>query len=133
MGQHDQHKARIAELEQELANLQSAAQAAARDSDGIKAELTRLRAELVDAEQVESELRAGLAGLVEERDALQMELDEALSREAAVPQAHQHAIDGPFASVAAAGADANLAPALERFAELLENCADKLEGKVQAP
>ncbi|OZA93252.1 MAG: hypothetical protein B7X57_05605 [Erythrobacter sp. 34-65-8] len=126
MGQHDQHKARISELEVELSNLQSAQQASARESDDIKAELTRLRTELVDAEQVEAELRSGLAGLVEERDALQLELDEALAREAAMPAA-----EGPFARVATADHEAGLAPALERFAELLENCADKLEGKVQ--
>lgn len=119
MGEHDQHLSRIAELERELTNTQSAAQSAARESDDIKAEITRLRGEVADLEQVETELRSGMAGLVEERDALQMELDEARDSApapiAAAPAAHHGQVDP------------DLAPALERFAELLENCADKLE------
>lgn len=121
MGQHDQMRNRISELESELSNVQSAAQAAARESDDIKAELARTRAELVDAEQVEAELRSGLAGLVEERDALQLELEDARAS-----AAHAPAVVG----AATAAIDPDLAPALERFAELLENCADKLEGKL---
>lgn len=121
MGQHDQHISRIAELERELSNTQSAAQSAARESDDIKAEQTRLRAELADFEQVEAELRAGLAGLAEERDALQMELDDA---RAAPPPA------APSAQPLATSVDPELAPALERFADLLENCADKLEDRL---
>lgn len=117
MGQHDQQASRIMELERELTNTQSAAQAAGQESDEIKAELTRLRAEQADFEQVEAELRAGLAGLAEERDALQLELDEA--RETSAAQAD--------AAVTAVGPE--LAPALERFATLLENCADKLENR----
>ena len=122
MGQHDQHLGRIVELESELANVQSAAQASAREGDEIRSEVQQLRSELVDAEQVEAELRAGLAGLAEERDALQLELDETRTKLEA-------------ASVAARpsptyGLDPELGPALERFAELLENCADKLESKL---
>ncbi|MFN4114604.1 MAG: cell division protein ZapA [Sphingomonadaceae bacterium] len=119
MGQHDQQRARISELEQELSNLQSAAQAASRESDDIKAELSRLRSELIDAEQVEAELRSGLAGTVEERDALQLELDDLRATAGRTPTL-------PLL----AETDPELAPALERFAELLENCADKLESKV---
>ncbi|QYU70406.1 cell division protein ZapA [Leptolyngbya sp. 15MV] len=65
-------------------------------------------------------LRTALASAGEERDALAAERDElrAMLRDAPPP-------DG-------ATPDPGLAPALERFAELLENCADKLEGKAQA-
>lgn len=122
MGEHDQYQHRIAALETELANVQSAAQAASRESDDIRAEAQRLRSELLDAEQVEAELRAGLAGLVEERDALQLELDEARAMIAASPV--------PAALVPSRAMAPGLVPALERFAELLENCADKLESKL---
>ena len=117
MGQHDQQAARITELERELTNTQSAAQAAGQESDEIKAELTRLRAEQADFEQVEAELRAGLAGLAEERDALQLELDDA------------RAASSTPADASVTAVDPELAPALERFASLLENCADKLENR----
>ncbi|MCL4671446.1 MAG: cell division protein ZapA [Sphingomonadaceae bacterium] len=121
MGQHDQLHNRISSLETELANLQSAAQSAARESDDIKAELARTRSELADAEQVEAELRAGLAGLAEERDALQLELDDARATGG----------HGPAMAGATSGSvDPGLAPALERFAEMLESCADKLESKL---
>ena len=122
MGQQDQNRARIAELERELSNTQSAAQAAARESDDIKAELTRLRSELVDAEQVEAQLRSGLAGLVEERDALHLELDEAR----AAPPPSPAATSDPMTTAI----DPELAQSLERFADLLENCADKLEDRL---
>ncbi len=64
-------------------------------------------------------LRADLASLGEERDTLAAQVEElrAESRDAPAGGA------GEF--------DPELAPALERFAELLENCADKLEGKAQ--
>lgn len=122
MGQHDQHLNRIVELESELSNVQSAAQAAAREGDDIRAQLARARSELIDAEQVETELRAGLAGMAEERDALQMELDEVRAQLESQPPAAP--------SAPAGGVDPGLAPALERFAELLENCADKLESRL---
>lgn len=122
MVQHDQHLNRIVELESALATAQSAAQAAAREGDDLRAQLQQLRSEMMDAEQVETELRAGLAGLAEERDALQLELDEAR----ALPSVTSaHGALGPSAAL-----DPGLAPALERFAELLENCADKLESRL---
>lgn len=64
-------------------------------------------------------LRADLASLANERDTLAAQLEElrAESQDAASSST------GDF--------DPELAPALERFAELLENCADKLEGKAQ--
>lgn len=126
VGKHDELKNTIAEREQELASLQSSLHSAARDSEDIRADMAKLRSELEDAEQVEAELRSGLAGLVEERDALQEEAEElraAIANElnnaasAATGDAHQGKAPDP-----------ELAPALERFAELLENCADKLEG-----
>ncbi len=120
LGQHDQLRATLADREQELDALQRAVQASAHQADDIRAEVTRLRTELHDAEQAEAELRAGLSGLVEERDALQEELEELRNRPAAVSAASTMLLDP------------DLAPALEHFADLLENCADKLEGKAQA-
>lgn len=64
----------------------------------------------------EARLREELEALAQERDALRGELD----------QAH-----GTPAS-ALAFDDSDLAPALERFADLLETCADKLEGKARS-
>jgi len=117
LGQHDQLRTALAERESELETLQGSVQSVARQADEVRAEVTRLRGEVEDAEQVEAELRAGLNGLVEERDALQEELEELRRIPAATP------------ALGAAMDDPGLAPALEHFAELLENCADKLEGK----
>jgi len=98
-------------------------QAAAKQVEAIRADLDKLRSELDDAEQVEAELRSGLSGLVEERDALQEETEEL---RAALAEGNTQAEGAPQSEQAV---DPDLAPALERFAELLENCADKLEGK----
>lgn len=120
LGQHDQLRETLAERERELDALQRAVQASAHQADDIRAEITRLRSELEDAEQVEAELRAGLSGLVEERDALQEELEEMRNRPSTASTASAMLLDP------------DLAPALEQFADLLENCADKLEGKARA-
>ncbi len=117
MGQHDQLRAALTDREGELETLQGAVQSVAREADDIRAELTRLRGELQDAEQVEAELRAGLSGLAEERDALHDEVEELRRGRLATPDGEGLADDQ------------DLAPALERFAELLENCADKLEAR----
>lgn len=121
IGQHDELRAALTERERELETLQSSVQSVARQADEVRAEVTRLRAEVEDAEQVEAELRAGLNGLVEERDALHDELDD-LRRQRSGTPAGGGMMDDP-----------DLAPALERFAELLESCADKLEGKPVIP
>ena len=71
-----------------------------------------LREELDAAGAAEAELRAQLATLAQERDALRSALETAQSAPA----------PSPFV-------DPDLPPALERFAELLETCADKLEGR----
>ena len=71
-----------------------------------------LREEVESRKAAEAELRAQAAALQDERDRARAEL-----------QAAQSATAPP------AMADSELAPALERFAELLESCADKLEGK----
>lgn len=122
-GRHDELKSTIADREAELESLQSSLQSLSREGDDIRSELAQLRSDLETADQVEAELRAGLAGLAEERDALQDELDESRSAQPA-PIAGEAAVGR-----SAASADPELAPALERFAELLEMCADKLEGK----
>lgn len=67
-----------------------------------------------EAASVEEKSRRKLS---EERDSLAERVEELL---AARPTENASALPG---------SDAELAPALERFAELLENCADKLETK----
>lgn len=80
--------------------------------DELREAEAALRQELDAATAAEAELRAQLAALAQERDGLRAELDAAQNAPAPLPLA-----------------DPELAPALERFAELLESCADKLEGK----
>lgn len=128
-GQHAELKQALADRESELSTLQSAIQSAAKESDDIRADLAKLRSELEDAEQVENELRSGLAGLVEERDALQEEAEELRAALANELQNAASGADSGDGSSARSAVDPELAPALERFAELLENCADKLEGR----
>lgn len=103
-GAHDDLTARIADLEAELAQAKSAASDAA---DEARSALER-QAELqqtVSAHEIAAEdMRGEIAGL---RNAN------------ATPPADR-----------AGGADlASLAPALERLAEMLEDCADKLESR----
>lgn len=93
--------------------------------EGLRTELDELRQaeaalreELDAARAARTELREQLAALTQERDGLRGELDETHS--AQVPAA------SPFA-------DPELPSALERFAELLETCADKLEGRPASP
>lgn len=119
-GELDRLRTTLDERERELETLQGSVKSVAQQADEVRAEMARLRGEVEDAEQVEAELRAGLDGLVEERDALQAEVEDLRRQRAAAP---------PLGS---AMEDPGLAPALEHFAELLENCADKLEGKAEA-
>lgn len=73
--------------------------------------------ELHEAREAASNEEKSRAKLTEERDLLAERVEQFL---AAPPMENTPAFHG---------SDAELAPALERFAELLENCADKLETK----
>lgn len=100
-------QSRIAELEAELAQLQGA-----RDGEG---------AELAQAIDRLAEMETALAAQEAKTGELQDELAAARAQLSARPVALA-ASDGP-ADLSA------LAPALEHFAEMLEECADKLEGR----
>lgn len=85
----------------------------------LRSELDELRQaeadmghELQAAQTAEAELREQLAALANEREELRRQVEAAQNT--------------PGAELIG---DPDLAPALERFAELLETCADKLEGR----
>ncbi|WP_128892447.1 cell division protein ZapA [Erythrobacter sp. HKB08] len=123
-GQTDELKARIAELESELDGIQSAQQRHASEVDELRGQLISRRNEAHEAEKDRDAAQARVTELEQEA----AELREKLEQASAIPP-------HPFPSDSgAAGADvADLAPALERFADLLENCADKLEGRTAQP
>ncbi len=106
----------IAERESELESFKTAQQEAAREVENIRSEVTELRAEIDESRQAEEKLRAELADLKQERDTA---VDEAEKLRTAPT-------GSGFATIAD---DPDLAPALEKFADLLEECAAKLEGK----
>ncbi|WP_095010881.1 cell division protein ZapA [Tsuneonella mangrovi] len=107
-GTRDQLKGTISDLEAELARLQSSQQRSAVEMEEIQSKVTQLTQQLADKDADEAKLRAELATA-----------SEALrSTHAAAP------------SNGAVAVDPDLAPALERFAEQLELCADRLEGKL---
>ncbi|GMN12453.1 cell division protein ZapA [Altererythrobacter sp. MTPC7] len=120
LGQRDQLKAKIAELEEELGRMQSAQQSASEETAGIRQELTDLREKELGWEAEENTLRARIADLEQQR----AEAQEARSRTPPEDTLRQ-ALGG-----APSGQDeADLPPALERFAQLLEETADKLEAR----
>ena len=118
----------------DLRNANTAAQdeaAQAREAlDPLRAEIERLRAQADEAgahQALLDEMRGELAGLREAEAELRRELDAANIVEREMRAQLEAAQSAPASGVPLGGPD--LAPALERFAELLETCADKLEGK----
>ena len=122
IGQTDKLKRRIEELEEELGNLQSLIQQDANKYNDLIADNERFKIAVLEADAERDRLLGELASTRRERDALEHQLAEAPSSE---PQ------QGFFGPPASQG-DPDLAPALERFAELLENCVAKLEGEAAA-
>ena len=115
-GTHDALKLKIADLEHELDTLQSTHQSHAAEVDDIRTDLSRHRTMVADAEARERTLHARIAELEDQAETLAADLAGA---QQAPPPLRQFAL---------ADADREeLAPALERFAELLESCATKLE------
>lgn len=98
-GAANETKQALARLEDELGDLRATERALREERDAARGEGEGLRTQF--------------AALTDERDALRGELDTA---QAAPP------VSSPLG-------DPDLGPALERFAQLLESCADKLEGK----
>ncbi|UIP05949.1 cell division protein ZapA [Erythrobacter sp. SDW2] len=120
VGQTDKLKRRIAELEEELSNLQSSIQQESNKYNDLIADNERFKIAVMEADTEKTRLQGELASARRERDALEQQLAEAPAA-ASGQQA--------FFDPASSAIDPELVPALERFAELLENCASKLEGK----
>lgn len=108
-GNHDQLRERIAELEDELGGMRSSQQGSADELTQALARHDELQSMIVAHESDISSLRTEMFEARKERDA---------ARAAPVPQ--------PGLAVEDA------TPALERFAEMLEDCADKLERRANA-
>jgi cell division protein ZapA len=112
--------ARLKEQAAELTSRAASAQQHQRALEAVRAEVEELRqaeadmgAALQASQAAEEDLREQLDALIAEQDSLRRELEEARTAPApALP------LESP-----------DLAPALEQFAELLESCADKLEGR----
>ncbi|GAA4037066.1 cell division protein ZapA [Parerythrobacter jejuensis] len=147
-GQRDQLRQTIADREQELEQLktthaqqadevqalqteiESIKTSANESAETMRAEVERIKAsseEAIVAMKAASESAdangAELNALTQERDQLAAQLAAAREELSARP-----ATQGSFIEPGMSTNDPELAPALERFAELLENCADKLEG-----
>ncbi|ABC63131.1 cell division protein ZapA [Erythrobacter litoralis] len=114
-------KERVSGLEKELDQAQTAIQQESNKYNDLIADNERFKVAVMEADSEKSRLQGELASLRSERDALEAKLAEAEEQSAPPQQAS-------FINPAAAPDDPELAPSLERFAELLENCAAKLEG-----
>lgn len=123
VGQTDKLKSRIAELEEELSNLQSSMQQESNKYNDLIADNERFKIAVMEADSEKSRLEGELATARRERNEMEAQLAEAPD---GTPG--QQTFFDPTASAA----DPDLAPALERFAELLENCVTKLEGDAPA-
>ena len=111
-GEIEELKAALANRDAELEQLQSDCADAAREVEGAQARLAELSERL-------AERQANEAALHDQIEAVTRERDELAAR--------------PAPSPASAGSEEDLAPALERLAEMLEQTADKLEGGAGAP
>lgn len=139
LGQRDELTLTVTRLEQELDGLQSAHQRHSAEVDDMRAELEQRREQAQTATDEQEKLAAQVAELARERDGLAAQIE---NKDLLLRKANDHIDELKAAAAAttpAAGAfpvtagsssdDPDLAPALERFAELLETCADKLESK----
>ncbi|WP_209347467.1 cell division protein ZapA [Pontixanthobacter sp. CEM42] len=105
----------ISTLTAELDGLKLAQKNHANEVEEVRTELTQRREESEECRSELEKVTAHVAALEQEKSALTVQLDEARN---APTQA------GFSATLTD---DPDLAPALERFADLLETCADKLE------
>lgn len=122
IGKTEQLHARIAELEGELDRMQSASQQEGNKFNDLMADNERYKVAVMEADAEMERLRGELATATRERDRFEELLREAPAENAA-----------PQGSPPIAGLDPDLAPSLERFADLLENCVAKLEGYGPTP
>jgi cell division protein ZapA len=110
-GQLEELKAALGNRDAEFEQLQTAHRDAATECEAAQARLAEISERLAERQAHESTLQAQIDELTRERDML-----------AARPQQDP-----------GAGAEPDLAPALERLAEMLEQCADKLESPAPSP
>lgn len=114
-----QLRERLAAVEHERDRLEAALSSATDARGRIERDLRMAREQAAGRDEAEAKAQADRVALLEQRCAdLQRRLEDAQMQEL------------PFAA-AASGAQVgdDLLPALERFAGLLESCADKLEGR----
>ena len=114
-----QLRERLADVENERDRLEAALSSATDARGRLERDMKQAREEAHAREDAEARAQAERIATLEKRcEDLQHRLEDAQMQEL------------PFASGAAGGAaDPDLLPALERFAGLLESCADKLEGR----
>jgi len=111
-------RARLAEVEQERDRLEAALSSATDARGRLERDIRQAREEAAARDAAQSKAQAERIETLEARCSdLQQRLEDAQSQEL------------PFAATPH-GDDPDLLPALERFAGLLESCADKLEGRV---
>lgn len=129
LGMRDQLNGRIRDLEAELDGMQSAQQLHNAEVDDLRREVRERRQEASNTAAERDGFAAQAAEAREEATALEARLQE-LSAERDNLAAKVERL-GSMTAVVASGAGSappdDLAPALERFAELLEECAEKLE------
>ena len=123
LGQRDKLQGRIIELEEELGRMQSAQQSVADETAGIRRELADLREKELSWTASENALRAQIADLGEQLEAAKSRPPEP-DRDSL-----RQALAGSDAGLGAGQIDEDLPPALERFAQMLEETADKLEAR----
>lgn len=122
LGQTDRLKARISELEKELGNLQSSIQQDSNKYNDLIADNERYKIAVLEADAEKTRLEGELATARRERDAFERQLAET---PASVPAA--------LFDPASVTQDPDLAPSLERFADMLEMCVAKLEREAPTP
>ncbi|MBB3033058.1 cell division protein ZapA [Alteriqipengyuania lutimaris] len=106
-------------VEHERDRLEAALSAATDARGRLERDMRTAREEAREREDAESKAQADRIALLENRcEDLQHKLEAAQMQEL------------PFGGSNGASDDPDLLPALERFAGLLESCADKLEGRV---
>lgn len=122
LSQTEKLRSRISELEAELDQLQSATQQEGNKYNDLMADNERFKVAVLEADAEIDRLKGELATASRERDHFEDLLRSAPPEVPATP---------PEAN--AVVLDPDLAPSLERFAELLENCVAKLERGPAAP
>ena len=121
--------ARIAELESLVDTLRAEQQQFKTDTDALRTEVNRHRQEAIEASEAKAAMADRVAGLSTEIDTMMAQV-AALEDERNALVAKVDRL-GSMSAVVAAGngtkGSEDLAAALERFADLIEDCAEKLE------